>query len=302
MNKNKLPPYRVFFTWDIHYLCNYKCSYCNAQKPEQDNFIAARYIGVSKWLEIWEEISRKYGTCQIQLTGGEPFVYPNAMELVIKLSKIHTLEFSTNFSWDIEPFIANVSPDRARVGISFHPEFEKFNNFISKALKLKKCGFEVWMNYVAYPPILKDMPKYKQEAEKLGISFSILPFTGSFENRSFPDEYSKDEIKIMYGDGIIKDYNKKTIEWKTSDKKNSTKGKLCRMGQMYAKIHPNGNVYRCCGENSKMLGNLIDGTFKLLDEPAACESNQCPCWRCMLVDSEDNWKNHWVIPERKTFE
>lgn len=295
--KTTVAPYRVFFTWDVHYRCNYKCSYCNAQKPEQDDFIEARYLEVDKWIAIWDDIYKKYGSCEIQLTGGEPFIYPGIMDLITRLSKIHTLEFSTNLSWEIGPFIENISPERARIGVSFHPEFIDFNRFLEKVLILKNNGFEVWVNYVAYPPLLKDMPKYKLEVERAKMHFSILPFSGKFEGRSYPDDYLEFERRIMNGDDndIV---NKKTISWKTEKQNITTKGKLCRMGQMYAKIHPDGEAYRCCAIGSTKLGNLIDGTFKLLEEPLVCEYGQCPCWRCMLVGQEDNWSRHWVVPRR----
>jgi MoaA/NifB/PqqE/SkfB family radical SAM enzyme len=295
--RKQIPPHRVFFTWDIHYLCNYQCTYCNALKPGDSNFIEAIYLDVDQWIEIWNGIYDSYGSCEIQLTGGEPFTYPSIMDLITKLSKIHTLEFSTNFSWDIEPFIKNIPPNRARVGISFHPEFADFKEFLDKASELKKGGFEVWVNYVAYPPLLEGMAKYKQEVEKLGICFSILPFTGTYEGRSYPAEYTEEERKFLLILGESDIVNKKTIDWKLEKGKNITKGKLCRMGQMYAKIHPNGDTYRCCGDGgSGCLGNLIKGTFRLLDSPSPCECNQCPCWRCMLVGEEQNWLGHWVIP------
>jgi len=298
--RESIPPHRVFFTWDIHYRCNYKCTYCNAPKPDRGGFIEARYLPVDKWLAIWRGIYERYGTCQIQLSGGEPFTYPGAMDLVIQLSKIHTLEFSTNFYWDIEPFIQNVSPDRARIGVSFHPEFADSALFLAKALRLRRNGFEVWVNYVAYPPLLEDMPAYKLEVEKAGMHFSILPFSGQFEGRSFPRGYTERELMVInddYKGGDI--VNKKTIDWNMGEQKNNTKGKLCRMGQMYGKIRPNGLVHRCCGSRASELGNIIDGTFKLLEEPLTCESEQCPCWRCMLVSDEEQWSAHWVIPHKR---
>ena len=298
--KGEIPPHHVFFTWDVHYRCNYKCSYCNSQKPGQDDFIEARYLDVDKWIAIWNGIYERYGSCEIQLTGGEPFTYPGIMDLITQLSKIHTLEFSTNLSWDIEPFIKNISPDRARVGVSFHPEFTDFDLFLNKAVGLKKSGFEIWVNYVAYPPILKDMPRYKREVQRSGMSFSVLPFTGIFDGRSFPDGYLESERRIVCADNGVSVVNKKTADWKMGDQKNKTKGRLCRMGQMYAKIHPDGEVLRCCGIGGGKLGNFIDGALELLKDPAPCSCEKCPCWRCMLVEEEKDWLPHWVIPKRQS--
>jgi MoaA/NifB/PqqE/SkfB family radical SAM enzyme len=289
-------PHRVFITWDTHYRCNYKCSYCNANK---DNTIEARYPRLDKMIGIWKDIYNKYGPCEIHLAGGEPFVYPYIFELITQLSKIHTLEFSTNLYWDPEVFIANVSPERARIGVSFHPEHAEFGPFLAKALKLKNSGFEVWMNYVGYPPILAEMPKYKAEVEKTGMHFSILPFNGNFEGRVFPDGYSEAEKNILYCDIQADLVNKKTMDWKAGEEQNSTRGRSCRMGQMYAKIHANGEAYRCCGINAKKLGNLFDGTLELLKDPAPCDCEKCPCWKCMLVGKEEHWSEHWVIPHKQ---
>ncbi|MDO9065800.1 MAG: radical SAM protein, partial [Chloroflexota bacterium] len=291
--KTLFAPHRVFITWDTHYRCNYKCTYCNANKG---NTIEARYPKLDKMIGIWKDIYNKYGSCEIHLAGGEPFVYPDIFDLIAQLSKIHTLEFSTNLSWDPEPFIANVSPDRARIGVSFHPEHAEFGPFLAKALKLQNSGFEVWMNYVGYPPILEDMPKYKTEVEKTGMHFSVLPFTGVFEGRVFPEGYSELEKKILNRDIQADIVNKKTMDWKTGEEQNSTNGRLCRMGQMYAKIHPNGEAYRCCGLKVKKLGNLFDGTLELLKDAAPCDCEKCPCWKCMLVGKEEYWSQHWVIP------
>jgi MoaA/NifB/PqqE/SkfB family radical SAM enzyme len=295
--RETVPPQHVFFTWDLHYLCNYKCTYCNALKPGHHKFIDARYIDVKQWIEIWRKVYDEYGSCEIQLTGGEPFTYPSIIDLITELSEIHTLEFSTNFSWDINPFINNVLPNRARIGISFHPEFAKFDDFINKADMLKKKGYEIWINYVAYPPFLDKSEIYREKAEKLKIHFSILPFTGTFEGRNYPAEYSPDEKKILSSFGVLNAVNKKAIDWKLNEGKNITKDKFCRMGQMYAKIYPDGTAYRCCADSGYgYLGNLIEGTFKLLDSPLICEKENCPCWRCMLVGKEEDWVKHWIIP------
>lgn len=74
--------------------------------------------------------------------------------------------------------------------------------------------------------------------------------------------------------------------------------RLCRMGQMYAKVYPIGDAYRCCAKGTAKMGNLLDGSFKLSDEPLLCESEHCFCWRCMMAGEEDTWAQHWVIPHK----
>ncbi|MFH1283897.1 MAG: radical SAM protein [bacterium] len=308
IDRGSIQPQRVFITWDIHYACNYNCSYCNTPKPwnppgswdkDRDKVV---YPGVDIWLKIWEEIYKKYGSCEIHITGGEPFTYPSFLELITGLSKLHTLEIITNLSFDINDIIDRITPDRVRIGTTFHPEFAELNEFLRKHRLLRERGFETWANYVAYPPQMEKMADYKKEFDKLKISFNIQPFMGHFQGRDYPKGYTDSELSYLKGcyanDDII---NKKTVEWKTGSEQKNTKGIPCRMGQMYAKVYPLGDAYRCCANSVQKIGNLVDDTFELLNEALPCESDLCYCWRCMLVDKEEHWAQHWVVPEKKDY-
>jgi len=294
--RKSILPHRVFFTWDITYKCNYKCSYCNYGR-EKDAFTPANtvYPGIERLIEIWMKIYRRYGSCEIHFAGGEPFAYPGFMDFVESISEFHTWECSTNFYWDPEELIERIKPGRARIGVSFHPEFANFDNFLEKAVKLKKAGFEVWANYVAYPPFMGPMRVYKQKFADVGISMSILPFKGKYKGKNYPDEYTDDEREYLKSLGT-EVWVKKTLDFTFGKKNSEKKGKLCRMGQMYARILSDGNVYSCCSKTARKLGNLFDGSFSLLEDPIICEDENCPCWKCMVVGEEDRWKDHWVVP------
>ena len=69
--------------------------------------------------------------------------------------------------------------------------------------------------------------------------------------------------------------------------------KVCRMGENYAFIKPNGDVERCCKDHSISLGNVVKGTFKLLEQPVECDIEDCYCWRRMLSGEEDKWAKYW---------
>jgi molybdopterin synthase catalytic subunit len=42
------------------------------------------------------------------------------------------------------------------------------------------------------------------------------------------------------------------------------------------------------------LSNICDDTFKLLDEPLECTSENCPCWKSMIVCEEERWTHLWL--------
>jgi MoaA/NifB/PqqE/SkfB family radical SAM enzyme len=84
---------------------------------------------------------------------------------------------------------------------------------------------------------------------------------------------------------------------------------LCRMGQKYAKVYAQGDTFRCCAQlrddmpaelfrQKIYLGNLFyDDDLKLLEQPAWCDYEPCPCDRCMVVGEEARWKDRWHAPK-----
>jgi len=285
------PPYRVFATWNIHYACNYRCSYCHAPKPEHKGARKGVYISPAAWLDIWKGLYDRYGTWEILVSGGEPFVYPGFLDLVIELSKMHFVGACTNLEWDVSRFVKFVKPERVRIETSFHPEFSDLNVFVEKLKILKENGFNPTVNFVPWPPLLDKMKSIKDAVESASCLLTLQPFIGRYESRLYPQGYTDKEKEYF---NIFKDEcNLKTLNFKTTKESDATKGKLCRMGQNYVFIHPDGDASRCCRDHSFSLGNIIKGSFSLLEEPKECQAENCNCWRCMLVDKEDFWQQHW---------
>lgn len=288
-------PYRVFATWNIHYACNYKCIYCHAPKPEYKDARKAVYITTDEWIKIWERLYGRYGTWEILISGGEPFTYPGFMDLLIELSKIHIVGICTNLEWDVTYFVKHIGPERVRIETSFHPEFADLDKFMEKLTLLKDYGFAPPVNFVPWPPLLGMMEKIKKTVEAVGCQLTLQPFIGKFENRFYPQGYTEEEREYfkIFND----DCNLKTLNFKATKESDSTKGKLCRMGQNYVFIHPDGDASRCCRDHSLLLGNIINDSVSLLEEPVACNAENCNCWRCMLVGKENFWERNWGRPE-----
>ena len=87
LDRSRIAPNHVFFTWDIHYACNYNCTYCNTPKRVQPadmwTFRERKrvvYPGLRRWLEVWSKIHDLYGSSEIHITGGEPS-FPPALPL-----------------------------------------------------------------------------------------------------------------------------------------------------------------------------------------------------------------------------
>lgn len=291
----------VFFTWDIHYQCNYYCTYCFLHFEPQSSDIKTKYLGLREWVNIWEDIYKRYGPSQISITGGEPFTYPDFIDLIAELQKLHTFEFSTNLSWDVDEFMKKVRPERVRINSSFHPEYVNAQDFINKILFLKNNKYSVSVTVVVYPPFLTDIERYKNTFEQNGFNLIIFPYRGPYQDKKYPESYTNGEKDLLrkLGVSIDSETNKELYKVWVERKKEIKQHTTCRMGQRYAKIVPDGNVYRCCAAVNMdwgKLGNIADNTFSFSKEPLLClrpRPEDCVCHKAMILGEEDQWIKRW---------
>jgi MoaA/NifB/PqqE/SkfB family radical SAM enzyme len=205
------------------------------------------------------------------ITGGEPSLYPNFIELVEAISKMHTVKVTSQLSGDMFTFARKINPDRVVLDMNFHPLETKLEPFIRKVLFLKEKGFKGGVCYLAYPPQMDKIEFYHREFEKRGIGFALAAFWGECGGKKYPQAYSEEEKEMMAP--FLGDISR--IQYHLEGKK--TKGKLCRSGQLYASIKADGTVTRCGPLSHKPIGNIFDEHFNLFDRPMPCEADVCPC-------------------------
>jgi MoaA/NifB/PqqE/SkfB family radical SAM enzyme len=272
---------KINFVWDIHYMCNFRCPYCWFDKKWEEMGKQNKYIPLSEMVEIWERIFKRHGECHIMITGGEPSIYPNFVELIENLSKMHTIKVTSQLSGDYKAFSEKINPERVTLDMNFHPKDGKLTEFVEKILLLKQRGFKGGVCYLAYPPQMDKIDYYREIFEKLGIGFALAAFWGEYDGKKYPDAYTEKEKKIIAP--FVGDINR--IKYHLEGVK--TKGKLCRAGHVYASIKANGTVTRCGPMSHKPIGNIFDKDFKLFDKPMPCEAEVCPCDEYVwLVDKD----------------
>ncbi|MBN2407436.1 MAG: radical SAM protein [Elusimicrobia bacterium] len=297
-----------FFTWDIHYDCRYRCEYCFFSGKWEELQKKNVYPGIEKWISVWDGIHGRYGSCHVHITGGEPFDYPGIFELTGAIAEKHTLGFDTNLSFDVGRFIKTVkNPEKIGFSNAFHPGYEDMGGYIDKLLKLRDAGCKVHgMNFVAYPPNLGKLAEYRRLAGEKGFNITVMPFRGEYAGREYPGAYTEEERMMIEGkngspgdkkeegDTAAGKPTRDMLDWYGGDR-NTREGKLCMMGQVYAKVHPDGNAHRCCmtWENWGLLGNMLEGTFSFYDGPRECPYAECSCPFAMIVGEERRWKDHW---------
>ncbi|MBU1125364.1 MAG: tetratricopeptide repeat protein, partial [Candidatus Omnitrophica bacterium] len=294
--RKETAPYKVFLTWGMHYQCNYRCRYCYAPKPEKECFNeqpknVASYLSVAQWVKIWEGVYKKYGPCRIRMDGGEPSAYPGFLDLVEQVSQYHDLQINTNLSFDVDAFVARIKPEKVRLDASLHLEYVSPDDFLSNIRILHAGGFKIVVSCVAYPPFIERINACKEPYAVMKIPFIIHPFSGEYEGKSYPKAYEVEEVAKIYS---LDEASRLVMSWRKGEIRN-TKGKPCRMGQTYARIYPNADAYRCCADGGMdRIGNLADEGFQLLDKALVCPTDNCPCWKSMVVGDEERWTSLWL--------
>ncbi|MFH1416603.1 MAG: radical SAM/SPASM domain-containing protein [Elusimicrobiota bacterium] len=262
---------KVNFVWDVHYICNFRCPFCWHDGKWEELDGQNKYVPLDKMVAVWKGIYEKYGECHIMVTGGEPGLYPNLVELLQQLSEIHTIKVTSQLSCDMYTFARKLNPERVVLDMNFHPLESRLEPFLKKVLYLKNRGFSGGVCYLAYPPQMDKIDYYKEKFESKGINFALAAFWGTWNGKQYPESYSEEERKMMAP--FLGDIAR--IKYHLEGQK--TKGKLCRAGYCYASIKADGNVTRCGPLSHQPVGNIFDADFKLFDEPMPCEAEVCPC-------------------------
>src|SRR5664279_2735400 len=114
MDREVLPESPVQFDieadWTLSLFCNYKCDYCFFRSSTQPPF--AGRVSTEEHLEFFNSTGRVW---LLHLTGGEPFLYPDFVQLCKALVSRHFICINSNLSSSRVPvFAAEVDPSRVK--------------------------------------------------------------------------------------------------------------------------------------------------------------------------------------------
>jgi MoaA/NifB/PqqE/SkfB family radical SAM enzyme len=276
------PAYRV--TWNIHWSCNFRCSYCFFDGHWTEYGKRNAYLTPQQWMVHWDRFHERFGRAYVTINGGEPFSYPRFVPLLQELTKKHwPVNVTTNGSLRLDEFLAGVDHDKVSVSLSFHPQYNTLEETLALWKKLGDGGAQLGcLNFVAWPPFLADLPGYLAKCEEAGVALKVIPFVGEWLGKRYPDAYSAAERERL-GLGAPGDAAK---DWIASKRH---KGMPCRAGHRSMLLLPDGKVTRC-GQigDPGIFGSFLDESFAVLPGAASpCDVEFCPC---------DEWK---VIPDEK---
>jgi len=210
------------------------------------------------------------------ITGGEPFLEPNFIEICEEITKNHFLAINTNLSLNSTfEFGDRIDPKRtifinAAVHITEREKIDRnLKSYIQKILYLQEKGFDIIAYYVAHPDILHRMKSDIDYLNSKGIKkVRIKIFRGVYQGKYYPASFTEEQ------GNFIRTFEADWPELALLDEIPSLKGKLCHAGRRFFLMYRNGDLKRCSGIFTKH-GNLFENRADFDAVPKPCPSSNC---------------------------
>lgn len=257
--------------------CNFKCKYCwEVQAQERGEFKPVPFRRAMDWLETWNRLRPQL----LDITGGEPFLMPDLLDVLTGLDPTISVAITSNLSHPLLEFVKHVGPERViNVTASFHPMENGARThpmnpeiFVGRCLFLQNHGFNVTVNIVAWPEQMHLIPAWAEMFRSHGLRFHVDPYSSI---AYYPYEYTEAERRFL--EPWIWENRRAGLEVLRPDAPATV---MCSGGVDHINVQPDGFAWRCILERQlevNLLGNVFDPRFVLLTSPLPCnEAWQCP--------------------------
>lgn len=200
----------------------------------------------------------------LDITGGEPFLNKNLVDILGALDKKIRVGITTNLTQSIMEFVEKISPNQVfSMTLSYHPSQTAITRdaFLGKAMLLERRGFKVCVNFVAHPEQMFMIPALKAIVESCGIRFHVDPY-GIDNLGQYP--YSQSDIEFL------SPFVDKDRQFRIKSNRGPVK---CSGGRDYMLVDPDGYAFRCWAlhlATEPAFGNILDGTFEPFREDSLC--------------------------------
>ena len=190
----------------------------------------------------------------------------------------------TNLSRPLVSHLEGLPMSKLGIKASLHPsQFKDVKKelefFIEEALRLKKSGATIVVNYVLAPGQFRDFPKYKRMFDKLGILLTANIFRGSFNGAEYPEAFEPEELSLMKEYLSFEPF---IFDYQTHQK--NPYGMKCVAGRYCVYIKMDGTVYNCPFALEK-IGSIFDSELNAYSENCVCTANACECqWSIGLLE------------------
>jgi len=265
---------RQVINWNIVGGCNYRCSYCVQKHADGVGGPSDKQLDAGLAC-----LAALPGTWEIKLSGGEPFLLKRLPDVAARLTAAgHTVSVLTNLSTPlavIERFILAAGDALRTFSCSLHLEeiaepvfLEKARAVQERLRDLPRTSFVV--NSVVRPGRVGEAAASRRRFEAAGLKFypQLMRIDGQPASYGWVDRW---RLARHFGDLARPGEMNRGI---------SLTGRPCHAGSRYFIITPKGDAHTCYpGKRfgNGRLGNIFDGSLRLLAAPIICPYAVCPC-------------------------
>ena len=293
--------YDIEADWMLLLTCNFRCPYC---------FIDPKLLGAKivrhGTPEQWRDgFARTGKTWLLHMSGGEPAVHPDFVELARLLSREHYLSLNSNLSHrNIDAFADAVDPARVHyINASLHYDERAarggLEDFITRALRLKSQGFNVMVSQVVDPAVLPRLEGIMDTLAERGLTVFPKALRDTYRGSVYPRAYTVSERTLMtrliekaraastvlrkrIGEAPTINLFEEELQLEPAN----YRGRWCAAGPRFVQIDEQGLVLRCGSPVS--YGSILRGNVALPQDIRRCKTDYCPyyCEKYSVAMSE----------------
>jgi MoaA/NifB/PqqE/SkfB family radical SAM enzyme len=249
--------------------CNFSCPGCIGFSKKALNGSFVGKIDIKKLKNSLDKLNKVFN---IIITGGEPLLVENIIEVLNELTEKHFIGLITNLTNPrVKEFAEVIDPKRVDFirGSSHLLELEKQNllkTYFNHFNLLQEKGFNIYNEEIAYPILADRAEKYKKLFHARNIELTFNAYHGKWGSKTYPEAYTSEELRKfnLYSDPAI-----------LKPEINNRKGKLCNAGYNVFVAFSDGNVTPCY-QLIKSLGNIYSN-IKLNNSLVKCPWEKCSC-------------------------
>ncbi len=264
--------------WRLNEKCNFDCEYCFRSGIDMNRMKENPHVGIFSPGYIANCFNKTGKTWRIHMTGGEPFLYPNFVDLAEALTARHYLSINTNLSTpNVLTFADRIPTNKVHaINASAHiSELQKrkdgLENFIRNAIYMQDKGFNIRVLYITHPPLFSQMEKDLRLFKDLGVRNVLLKvYRGVYKGKVYPESFTDKEIKRILSQPIS------NYEVAILKRKIKFRDMMCDAGYASFDMDLSGNMTRCSGIKDDH-GNLFAGVYRFNEGPSPCTQPECAC-------------------------
>lgn len=282
-------------------LCNMNCDMCYIRHSQKEQKEIQRLRTVSEWINLAERL-KKRGTLFILLTGGEPLMYPDFLQLYKELKKMgFILTINTNgtlFTDEIADILANDIPRRVNVTLygASNETYQiitgnpyGYDETLHAIQLLKDRNIPTKLNCSMVRANMEDTKAILELSEKLNLPLEYNTYMypcSRRKNKPFPSDVRVSPIDAARWSIFIKEFQKKEHfselkekileSYKNADNITSfTNAMKCRAGKSSCWINWKGEMTPCVFLDSPKI-NIFENSF---EDAWQCMQDACEAFK-----------------------